>query len=416
MKLLDPADTDLIPIFPRGAYLHIPFCRRRCFYCDFPISVIGSRTSPATYPPIQDYVDLLCREIALSPSSGDPLKTVFFGGGTPSLLPVSALEQILASLDHQLGIDASAEISMEIDPGTFDRKQLLGYRQLGVNRFSLGVQAFQDELLQTCGRSHSLPDSYAAIGLLQDLGIENYSFDLISGLPAQTLNHWQASLKKAIALHPHHLSCYDLVLEPGTAFGKRYQAGATPLPDDDLTARCYRLARTLLTQAGYEHYEISNYALPGYQCRHNRLYWENQPFYGFGMGAASFTDGKRMTRPRTRQGYAAWVDEFARHGGRIDTPEISQGDRLLDTLMLGLRLAEGLSLSSLARDFGESAVETLIQASMPYERQGWVQVMAGGDSIPLAEWRTGDRLQLSDPDGFLFSNTILASLFAALER
>ncbi|MCU0537821.1 MAG: radical SAM family heme chaperone HemW [Hydrococcus sp. Prado102] len=394
---------------PHSAYLHIPFCRRRCYYCDFPISVLGNKTNIDTSVAIAEYVEVLCQEIAIAPQFGQPLKTVFFGGGTPSLLNVKNLDRILEALSQRLGIASDAEISMEIDPGTFSRKQLKGYRQAGINRVSLGVQAFQDELLQLCGRSHFASDIYFAIDLIRQAGVENFSIDLISGLPHQTLQQWQASLESAIALSPAHLSCYDLVLEPVTAFGKQYQPGETPLPTDETTAQMYRLAQQMLTEAGYQHYEISNYALSGYQCRHNRVYWENRSYYGFGMGAASYVSNQRFTRPRTRVEYAAWVQQLKDNEGRIDCLETSSRDRLLETLMLGLRLREGINLSKLREQFGEAILEKIWTCLQPYITQGWVEWLAEDESAI-----EDIQINLTDPEGFLFSNTVLAALFEQL--
>ncbi len=383
---------------PSAAYLHIPFCRRRCFYCDFPISVLGNKTDINTSTMIKDYVDILCQEITLTSNSKIPLKTIFFGGGTPSLLPVKALDKIVQTLNNTLGIEKNAEISMEIDPATFTLEQLKGYYDLGVNRFSLGAQAFQDELLKICGRLHQVKDIFTAIDAINSLGMTNFSLDLISGLPHQTLSHWETSLRQAIALSPVHLSCYDLVLEPVTAFGKQYQPGNSPLPDDDTTANMYRLASQLLRDAGYDHYEISNYSKPNYQCHHNRVYWENQPFYGFGMGATSYIDNKRFKRPHTRQSYAEWVN----HQCPMDTPPLSENDILLETLMLGLRLKEGIELSQIKEKFGENQLKNSLKILDPYIKQGWV-ILSPSYSISL-----------SDPDGFLFSNVVLTALFEKL--
>ena len=306
---------------PRSAYLHIPFCRRRCYYCDFAVSIVGdrppiARTAGLPEEPVNGsnsgtiahYVEILCQEIRLTQATGQPLETVFFGGGTPSLLSVEQLHRILHTLDQQFGIANGAEISMEIDPGTFDLPQLQGYRDAGVNRVSIGVQAFQPELLQACGRSHTVDDVYTAIELVHQAGFKNFSLDLISGLPHQTLTHWQESLEQAIALAPTHLSCYDLTIEPVTAFGRQYKPGMQPLPSDETTAEMYRMAQRLLTTAGYAHYEISNYAQPGYQCRHNRVYWENRSFFGFGMGATSYLEHDRFSRPRKTREYYEWVE------------------------------------------------------------------------------------------------------------
>ncbi|WP_448267650.1 radical SAM family heme chaperone HemW [Nostoc sp. DSM 114159] len=380
-----------------SAYVHIPFCRRRCFYCDFPVSVVGDRLRGETSGTISQYVEVLCQEIAITPAFGQPLKTIFFGGGTPSLLSIEQLQRILTALQKHFGIASGAEISMEIDPGTFDLAHIAGYRRAGVNRVSLGVQAFQSELLQRAGRSHSVEDIFAAVELIHQVEIPEFSLDLISGLPHQSLDQWQDSLEKTVAITPTHISIYDLTIEPGTAFGRYYKPGDTPLPTDEATVKMYQMGQQILTSAGYEHYEISNYAQPGHQCRHNRVYWENRPYYGFGMGAASYVQGKRFTRPRKTKEYYQWVQA----GGVIDCDVTPPKEVLLETLMLGLRLAEGLSLAALVEAFGEEKVEKICRCLQEYFEKGWVEVAQG-------------RLRLIDPQGFLFSNVVLAELFEKL--
>ncbi|HEY9663065.1 MAG TPA: radical SAM family heme chaperone HemW, partial [Allocoleopsis sp.] len=399
---------------PTAAYLHIPFCRRRCFYCDFPISVVGDRPPFArsqgdttSFGTIAEYVELLCREIAATPVLSQSLETVFFGGGTPSLLTEAQLNQILTTIDRHVGIATTAEISIEIDPGTFDLARLQGYKAAGVNRVSLGVQAFQAEILQACGRTHTPADIQVAIDLLHQVDIPNFSLDLISGLPYLTPALWQDSLEKAIALQPAHLSVYDLTVEAGTSFDRWYTPGAVPLPTEDATAEMYRTAQKTLTAAGFEHYEISNYARSGYQCRHNRVYWENRPYYGFGMAAASYVQGQRFTRPRKRQEYYRWVTELIQNQGKIDCPVASPTDRLLDTLMLGLRLAEGIPLAGLIEQFGEAIVQQILVCLQPYCEQGWVR-LEGENGM--------GRIRLSDPEGFLFSNVVLTDLFQAFSE
>ncbi len=403
---------------PSSAYVHIPFCRRRCYYCDFPVSVVGDRLRGETSGTISQYVEVLCKEIAITPALGQPLKTVFFGGGTPSLLAVNQLGHILEKLDQRFGIWAGAEISMEIDPGTFDLNQLQGYRAAGVNRLSLGVQAFQTELLQVCGRSHTVSDVWAAVELIRQVGVPDFSLDLISGLPHQTLEQWQATLDFAVAIAPTHISIYDLTIEPVTAFGRYYQPGVHPLPTDETTVDMYRQGRQVLTAAGYEHYEISNYAQPGHQCRHNWVYWENRPYYGFGMGAASYVQGQRFNRPRKTGEYYPWVEQLIAAEGVIDCPQTPLAEVLLETLMLGLRLQEGVSLSTLAQVFGENTVERIWTCLQPYHRQGWVEIV-GTDGEAIAtldagQLRTSGQLRLTDPEGFLFSNVVLAALFNQL--
>lgn len=400
-------DSSLI----HGAYLHIPFCRRRCYYCDFPISVLGDIPTPGTLNYIEQYVNFLVKEITATPNPTSNLTTIFFGGGTPSLLPVKQLEKILSTLDQHFGIATEAEISLEIDPGTFNLNQIQDYRHLGVNRVSLGVQAFQDELLQVCGRSHSRDDIFVAVDLIRQVGIDNFSVDLISGLPHQSAAQWQNSLQAAIEIAPKHISCYDLVLEPVTAFGKQYQPGSKPLPDDVTTADMYRQAQQILTTAGYEHYEISNYAQKGFQCCHNRVYWENLPYYGFGMGAASYVNNQRFTRPRTRKEYYTWLEQ----GAKITSPPLTSQDVLLEKLMLGLRLAEGVNLEAIREQFGEEALQTILTCLQPYQQRGWVEVKGKNQENLSIGDDLATRIHLSDPEGFLFSNTLLADLFNQLD-
>lgn len=403
-----------------AAYVHIPFCRRRCYYCDFPVAIVGDRPPLASqgetqFGAIDQYLDELLQEIHITPQSGKALDTVFFGGGTPSLLSVRQLETILAALSDRFGLTAAAEVSIEIDPDTFDRDTIAGYRSAGVNRFSLGVQAFQPELLTACGRTHTPFDIDSAVSLIREVGIRNFSLDLISGLPQQTLDHWRDSLQQAIALEPSHLSVYDLIVEPMTAFGRWYQPGESPLPSDETAAEMYRLAQQILTQAGYQHYEISNYARSGYQCRHNRVYWENRPYFGFGMGAASYIAGQRFTRPRKRRDYFSWVQALVEHNGRVDCAVTPHTEVLLDDLMLGLRLAEGVDMQRLRDRFGDACVIQILQIVQPFERQNWVAVLdRQGERIKPDDSDRLDhavRLCLTDPEGFLFSNVVLTALF-----
>jgi putative oxygen-independent coproporphyrinogen III oxidase len=387
-------------VSPTAAYIHIPFCRRRCFYCDFPISVVGDRPPQGeSFGTIAEYIEVLCQEIGTA-QADLPLTTIFFGGGTPSLLSVEQLAKIIETLDRHFTLAPAAEISMEIDPGTFDRTHLQGYRSAGINRVSLGVQSFYLDILQACGRTHTPDDIDAAVEIIHQVDLNNFSLDLISGLPHLTLERWQESLAKAIALTPAHLSIYDLTVEPGTSFHRWYEPGAAPLPTDEMTAQMYRFAQKELTAAGYEHYEISNYGRSGFQCRHNRVYWENRPYYGFGMAAASYVGGQRFVRPRKRREYFEWV----RSGGVIDCAIVSSEERLLDTLMLGLRLADGLDGEGLRSEFGDLAVEKILKTLQPYEKMEWVAI----EDFPVK------RIKLTDPEGFLFSNVLLSTLFEKL--
>lgn len=360
---------------------------------------MGDRLHGENSGTISHYVETLCQEITHTNASNEPLKTIFFGGGTPSLLSVNQLQKIVDTLKSQFGIAEDAEISIEIDPGTFTLEQLQGYCLAGVNRVSLGVQAFQPELLKICGRSHTVADIYTAVETIRTVKVPSFSLDLISGLPHQSLTQWQDSLNRVVAIAPNHLSIYDLQIEPGTAFNRYYQAGEQPLPTDDTTAQMYRMAQQVLTSAGYEHYEISNYAQPLHQCRHNQVYWHNQPYYGFGMGATSYVQGQRFTRPRQTQKYYQWVKDYIAVDGVLDCSQAPLNEVLLETLMLGLRLSEGINLATLAQQFGVETVAEIWQCLQPYCQRGWVELVET------------DRLRLTDPEGFLFSNTVLARLF-----
>ncbi|KAA6423943.1 MAG: coproporphyrinogen III oxidase, partial [Trebouxia sp. A1-2] len=328
---------------------------------------------------MQDYITLLCREIAATVKvPGPPLRTVFFGGGTPTLVPPQLLNQILIALNNQYGIAKDAEISMESDPGTFDMLRLQEYMSLGINRFSMGVQCFQQELLELCGRSHTLEDVHKAINDIHKAGVQNWSLDLISGLPQLNSKRWQHSLQEAVSAGPTHISVYDLqasdfhmiaCVEAKTPFARWYEPGSHPMPTEAATADMYRAASHFLQQSGYEHYEISNYAKPAFRSQHNLGYWKNAPFYAFGVGAASYLFQRRFSRPRTIKAYQQWVTEF-------DTCSSSKGlcagnipgigsmqaeaveEQLLDYVMLRLRLADGIPMAELQHKFGHVAAQT----------------------------------------------------------
>lgn len=437
--------TDLTPETCEAisnAYIHIPFCRRRCFYCDFPISVVGDRpplqrsqgisASPTGHGSgaIAAYIDILAQEIQATPNDATPagLATVFFGGGTPSLLGVEQLAVILHRLEQQFGIQANAECSIEMDPGTFTLEQLQGYAALGINRVSLGIQSFENEILAACGRVHRVADIYQAIEHIHQVGIKNWSLDLISGLPHLTMEGWERSLHQTIALNPTHISVYDLTLEPTTAFGKWYAPGESPLPKDETTADMYRMAQRLLTAAGYHHYEISNYAKPGYECHHNQVYWHNQPYYGFGMGAASYVKHQRFSRPRTRQSYADWVNHWVTTGATsldYNCEPTSPQEQLLDTLMLGLRLAKGIDLATLGQRFDVTDMKLVLDTLTSFQDKGWVYITPLSTTTLESTVREADlsdtlspsgQICLSDPEGFLFSNVLLSTLFERLSQ
>ncbi|CAD7701954.1 unnamed protein product [Ostreobium quekettii] len=404
---------------PASAYVHLPFCKRRCFYCDFPVRAVGDDAgTPAVQDAMSKYVDLVCAEIDANVRLGSrPLQTVFFGGGTPSLTAPGLLERILASLRRKLGIAHGAEISMEADPGTFDAVKLRAYLDLGVSRFSVGVQAFQEELLRGGGRSHSLADVRRAIEDMHAVAPPSWSLDLISGLPFSTPAAWEESLRMAVEAQPHHVSVYDLQVEEGTPFGHWYSPGQSPLPSDATSSAMYVMASETLRSSGYEHYEVSNYAKPGHQCRHNLTYWTRRQCYAFGLGAASYLMGRRFRRPAKMAAYRKWVHslqgEAVPMGGQ---PKESLRDQMEEELMLRLRLREGLDLMQFENEFGAAAREAVVGVLAHFVDRGLVEVDAPCHKSLLSGGvrQAGERVRLTDPSGWLVSNDIISDLFVAL--
>lgn len=417
---------------PRSAYLHIPFCHRRCFYCDFPVVPLGDRADGASGPgaaSIATYLELLHQEIAHSPA-GPPLATVYLGGGTPSMLTPAQVGGILAALARRFGLAPAAEISLEMDPASFDRPRLAGYLAAGVNRVSLGGQSFDDAVLASLGRRHRRDDLLEAAGWLQRAHrageLRSWSLDLIQGVPLpagvapggepaagsspprqDVLRHWQSDLEQAIAVGPPHLSLYDLIVEPGTVFERLQRRDALPLPDEDTAADLMEISQRRLAAAGYGHYEVSNYALPGHASRHNRVYWSGAGWWGFGMGATAAPWGERQARPRTRQSYADWLATAAAGddppgsgaaavlGAGASQPS-SSGMPFDERLLVGLRRREGVNLEALAAAYQvrREALADLRDRLRPYEREGLLRI-------------EGPRWRLSDPEGLALSNAVL---------
>jgi oxygen-independent coproporphyrinogen-3 oxidase len=400
-----------VPFPPRSAYLHIPFCHRRCFYCDFPIVPLGDRAGPAPGQPgaasIAAYLALLRREIGQAPAA-PPLSTVYFGGGTPSLLEPAQISALLRDLRRQFGMAPGVEITLELDPASFDRERLRGYLAAGVNRVSLGGQSYDDGVLQQLGRRHSGADLREAAGWLRQAhrsgGLGSWSLDLIQAVPGQTLAAWRQQLGEAIGSGAPHLSVYDLTIEPGTVFARRLEQGRLALPQDDLAADLMDLTSSELAAAGYGRYEVSNHALPGHASRHNRVYWSGAGWWGFGMGATSAPWGERQARPRTRDAYGAWLAAGAAGAGAAESLAGS-GMPVDERLMVGLRRREGVRLPALLRQVGWG--EAAIAAGLERLRRQLEPWMARG--LLLEE---GERWRLSDPEGLALSNAVLRELWA----
>ncbi len=325
-----------------GIYIHIPFCVRKCPYCDF-VSAPGNR------PERVSYLDALASEIRATAGKGQKARTIYFGGGTPSELGPPDLRRVMETVREVFDVLPEAECSVECNPGTLSKSKLARMRSMGFNRLSLGVQSFSDRFLRLLGRIHTSAEAREAYRLIRSSGFGNVNLDLIFGLPGQALEDWRKDLREALDLRPEHLSLYGLTIEADTEFGRLRERGLLGEVDEEVAASMYETAIELTAEAGYEQYEISNFALPGKECRHNLIYWHNEEYLGFGVSAASYVDGVRWSNVKDRDGYVR-----AASGGCLTpgyTERLGPRAALGEEIMLGLRLAEGFSSSELCRKY-----------------------------------------------------------------
>ena len=337
-----------------GVYLHIPFCAQRCSYCDF-----------NTYTTVNDlkprYAQALIEEIeqVLRPHTR-PISTLFFGGGTPSLMSSADLGALIMAVQKWGHVAEGAEISMEANPNTVSADYLAELRDHGINRLSFGVQSAISSELTLLGRDHTFETVIAATEMARSVGLTNFNLDLIYGLPHQTLASWQASVEAVLALRPSHISLYCLTIEAGTPLERDTKSGIIPLPDADLSADQYALACQLLATAGYIHYEISNWALPQYECQHNLIYWRNEQYLGLGAGAHGHAGGWRyavVKQPRTYLRRIAQGRDpnqpYPLSSAVAEANQMSQADRISETMITQLRLLEeGVDLAWFSAEFG----------------------------------------------------------------
>ena len=348
-------------------YIHIPYCHQKCRYCDF-ASYAGQEGTMAAY------VDALLAEseAMAAYAKGAPVETVFIGGGTPSLLPPALLEKLLGGLRQHYDIRPDAEFTAEANPGTLTPAWLEAALGGGLNRLSMGMQAAQPELLQTLGRIHTQEDVIASVRLARDMGVGNLSLDLMFGLPGQTEDMWRASLAAALALAPEHMSCYGLIPEDGTPLKRDLDAGRLSLPDGDAERRMYDDTLRILAGSGFEQYEISNFARPGYACRHNIGYWTRAPYIGLGAAAASFlqtaSGGLRLTNPAGIHDYIAMARDKAWR--RRERTSLLPEDARFESLMLGLRMTKGVSEADFAAMHGMTLDSYCGDILRRQERQG----------------------------------------------
>lgn len=327
-----------------GLYVHIPFCSSRCSYCDFATGLYQSELA-------ERYVSALVQEISSTTYAGDRVDTIYFGGGTPSLLSPAQLERILMALHDQFEIDNNLEVTLEINPGSATIEKLLEFRRLGINRASFGSQTFDDAELAKLGRSHTAADALRTFEHLRTCGFTNVSFDLIAGLPGQTLDRWQQNIEQALELSPEHLSFYLLEVHSGTPLAEHIRRGIQPVPDDDLAGVMYAWMLERATKAGYQHYEISNLCRAGFQSRHNIKYWTAAPYYGFGCSAHSYDGGnRRWSNHRDVLKYVELIESGA--SPIVDEQQLSSTDVRAEALFLGMRLMQGVDLRRYRESFG----------------------------------------------------------------
>jgi oxygen-independent coproporphyrinogen-3 oxidase len=366
-----------------GIYLHVPFCKSRCSYCDFATDVYKNGET------VERYVSALTKEIENFPLK-EIIDTIYFGGGTPSLLTAKQLEKILSSIHKTFSVDSNSEITMEMNPATMTLETVQDYRSLGVNRASFGAQTFDDTELKRLGRRHTAQDVRETIELLRTANFQNVSFDLIAGLPRQTLKDWQRNLDEALKLKPEHLSLYLLEIHEATPLAEQIRSRRQPMPDEDLSAEMYELMLEKTSEKGYEQYEISNFALSGFKSKHNSKYWTLDAVFGFGCSAHSF-DGqkKRWLNERDTLKYVETIEKNV--SPIVEENEIEQKS---EYVFLGLRLSKGIDLDEYKKRFGVDLTEEYANDLSRLQEAELIEI-------------TENSLKLTNK-GYLFSNEVFS--------
>lgn len=348
-----------------GIYVHIPFCRQACSYCDFHFSTNLARQ--------QDMVEAILQEAILRQDHfppGTEVQSIYFGGGTPSLLTEAQLAAILDKLHALFPVTASAEITLEANPDDLDRSRLAGMARAGVNRLSIGIQSFQDHDLQLMQRSHSATQARQALEAAHAVGLDHLSLDLIYGLPGSDAAAWQANVQEALAFQPRHISAYALTVEEKTLLHHQVRQGTVVLPEDQAYQEQYFLLAEQLQAAGFEHYELSNFAVPGFRSRHNSAYWKGLPYLGLGPSAHSFRGRERAWNLANNARYLA---ALAQGTTPVEETEwLSDRDRLNEYLMTHLRKAEGIDLSYLQAEFSFALLEQESKKIRTFISKGWM--------------------------------------------
>lgn len=385
------AESHLSGQAPIAVYVHIPFCPSKCHYCDFNSYALGGKLSEADVPRTVAAIEA---DILRSPLKGRPAKTIFFGGGTPTYLDGESLNRLLAAVAEVHPFAGNVEITSEANPGLADAAKFATMVEGGFNRLSIGVQSFDDADLIRLGRVHRVSETHRAIQLAKEAGFTNINLDLMYALPHHTLSKWQESLAEALNYRPNHLSLYHLAIEPGTNFAKRFREGTLPLPDEEVQASLFETTLTTLQGAGYEPYEISNFALPGFECAHNLAYWRGEEYAGYGPGAvgtASTPEGQRRRATKTRHP-RTYCEQIEAGGEAVEHEEIVPDDvHVKEQIMLGLRLREGVSLALLP----EAGVTEIIG-------RGWGEILFSGSERAALRLTDAGRIFCSEATILLF--------------
>ncbi len=342
-------------------YLHIPFCVKKCHYCDF-------LSAPCKEETRQEYVEALCMEIVQRAKlyKEKKIDTIFFGGGTPSLLSAEQMGKIMKTVRQEFQVLPEAEISMEVNPGTVSLEKLKAYKECGINRLSIGLQSANNEELKVLGRIHTWEVFENTWRQVRELGFSNVNIDLMSALPGQTLESYENTLRNVLALKPEHISAYSLIIEEGTKFYEWFGEDNSRFPDEITDRRMYEVTRTLLEEHGYHRYEISNYALKGYECKHNVGYWKRKEYLGLGLGAASLLANARSNN-------VSDLAEYLKGNWSSEQEELSLKDQMEEFMFLGLRMMEGVSAQEFAQQFGTSLQEVYGTQIAKLEKQGLLQ-------------------------------------------
>lgn len=345
-------------------YIHIPFCVRKCGYCDF-------LSAPADEKARDRYVQALLMEIERyqgTETADRKIKTLYIGGGTPSILSVDQLDCIMQKIKYTFNFCDDIEASMEMNPGTASKEKCRALYQMGINRLSIGLQSTNDMELKTLGRIHSYEDFINTYTWCREAGFQNINVDLMAALPYQTVESYTTGLRKIIRLAPEHISAYSLILEEGTPFYQKYNSRCYPLPDEEQERLMYRETEQILAQAGYERYEISNYAKKGYACRHNLVYWQGGDYLGLGLGSSSYMDGVRFHNTTD-------FNTYVNQGTYVeDREELSVQAKMEEFMFLGLRVMAGVSGTEFEKRFGKTMEDVYGDVLRKHEEEGLLQI------------------------------------------